>query len=149
MVKIAILSHGLIHNTKVILSHIIITKIGTLGNVNILRDTDIPIAIHCNSALLRFKKFFGSYYPFFFCKSDLFQLRLKSVKGQSIQEFASLDKIASVLCEIPREEILNSFNKTVEPIMRQLIRTSKEITRLTTLRDKLLPLLMNGQMEIE
>ncbi len=127
---------------------IIITKIGTLGNVNILRDTDIPIAIHCNSALLRFKKFFGSYYPFFFCKSDLFQLRLKSVKGQSIQEFASLDKIASVLCEIPKEEILNSFNKTVEPIMRQLIRTSKEITCLTTLRDKLLPLLMNGQVVV-
>ena len=128
---------------------IIITKIGTLGNVNILRDTDIPIAIHCNSALLRFKKVFGSYYPFFFCKSDLFQLRLKSVKGQSIQEFASLDKIASVLCEIPSEEILKSFNNAVEPIMRQLIRTSKEVTRLTALRDKLLPLLMNGQVEVK
>lgn len=128
---------------------IIITKIGTLGNVNILRDIDIPIAIHCNSALLRFKKVFGSYYPFFFCKSDLFQLRLKSVKGQSIQEFASLDKIASVLCEIPSEEILKSFNNAVEPIMRQLIRTSKEVTRLTALRDKLLPLLMNGQVEVK
>ena len=128
---------------------IIITKIGTLGNVNILRDIDLPIAIHCNSALLRFKKVFGSYYPFFFCKSDLFQLRLKSVKGQSIQEFASLDKIASVLCEIPSEEILKSFNNAVEPIMRQLIRTSKEVTRLTVLRDKLLPLLMNGQVTIK
>lgn len=127
---------------------IIITKIGTLGNVNILRDSDIPIAIHCNSALLRFKKSFGSYYPFFFCKSDLFQLRLKSVKGQSIQEFASLDKIASVLCEIPKDETLKSFNSIVEPIMKQLIRISKEITHLTTLRDRLLPLLMTGQIEV-
>ena len=128
---------------------IIITKIGTLGNINILRDTDIPIAIHCNSALLRFQNTFGFYYPFFFCKSALFQLRLKSVKGQSIQEFASLDKIASILCEIPKYEILISFNKTVKPIMKQMIRISKEIQKLTDLRDRLLPLLMNGQVEVE
>ena len=127
---------------------IIITKIGTLGNINILRDTDIPIAIHCNSALLRFQNTFGFYYPFFFCKSALFQLRLKSVKGQSIQEFASLDKIASILCEIPKDEILISFNKTVKPIMKQMIRISKEIQKLTALRDRLLPLLMNGQVEV-
>lgn len=128
---------------------IIITKIGTLGNINILRDTDIPIAIHCNSALLRFQNTFGFYYPFFFCKSALFQLRLKSVKGQSIQEFASLDKIASILCENPKDEILISFNKTVKPIMKQMIRISKEIQKLTDLRDRLLPLLMNGQVEVE
>ncbi len=128
---------------------IIITKIGTLGNINILRDIDIPIAIHCNSALLRFQNTFGFYYPFFFCKSALFQLRLKSVKGQSIQEFASLDKIASILCEIPKDEILISFNKTVKPIMKQMIRISKEIKKLTDLRDRLLPLLMNGQVEVE
>lgn len=128
---------------------IIITKIGTLGNINILRDTDIPIAIHCNSALLRFQNTFGFYYPFFFCKSALFQLRLKSVKGQSIQEFASLDKIASILCEIPKDEILISFNKTVKPIMKQMIRISKEIQKLTDLRDRLLPLLMNGQVEVK
>ena len=128
---------------------IIITKIGTLGNINILRDTDIPIAIHCNSALLRFQNTFGFYYPFFFCKSALFQLRLKSVKGQSIQEFASLDKIASILCEIPKDEILISFNKTVKPIMKQMMRISKEIQKLTELRDRLLPLLMNGQVEVE
>lgn len=128
---------------------VIITKIGTLGNVNLLRDCDIPIAIHCNSALLRFQKNFGSFFPFMFCKSDLFQLRLKSVKGQSIQEFASLDKISSVLCEVPSQNVLKQFNDIIEPLLKLLIDLSKEISRLTALRDKLLPLLMNGQVTIK
>ncbi|WP_073286803.1 MULTISPECIES: restriction endonuclease subunit S [unclassified Fibrobacter] len=128
---------------------VIITKIGTLGNVNLLRDCDIPIAIHCNSALLRFQKNFGSFFPFMFCKSDLFQLRLKSVKGQSIQEFASLDKISSVLCEVPSQNVLKQFNDIIEPLLKLLIDLSKEISRLTSLRDKLLPLLMNGQVVVE
>ena len=35
---------------------LIITKIGTLGKVAVLRGQDIPIALHCNSALLRFSE---------------------------------------------------------------------------------------------
>ena len=60
---------------------VIITKIGTLGNVNLLRNIDIPVAIHCNSALLRFDMALGVYYPFSYCKSDLFKMRLKAIKG--------------------------------------------------------------------
>lgn len=80
---------------------VILTKIGTIGNVNILRDEDIPIAIHCNSALLRYKKGYDGPFGYFMTKSKLFLARLKSVKGQSIQEFVSLDRIGSILMEQP------------------------------------------------
>jgi len=127
---------------------IVITKIGTLGNVNYIRKSDIPIAIHCNSALLRFPKYIGSVFAFYFCKSDLFQMRLKAVKGQSIQEFVSLNRLESICMEIPPQDIITAFNAKTLSIFNYQLSIEKETARLTALRDKLLPLLMNGQVEV-
>ncbi len=128
---------------------VIITKIGTLGNVNLLRNIDIPLAIHCNSALLRFDMALGVYYPFSYCKSDLFKMRLKAIKGQSIQEFASLDRISSIKSEVPCVDIINKFDKIVKPIIEKQKSISFENKKLKEMRDKLLPLLMNGQVVVK
>lgn len=128
---------------------VIITKIGTLGNVNLLRNIDIPVAIHCNSALLRFDMALGVYYPFSYCKSDLFKMRLKAIKGQSIQEFASLDRISSIKSEVPCVDIINKFDKIVKPIIEKQKSISFDNKKLKEMRDKLLPLLMNGQVVVK
>lgn len=125
---------------------IIITKIGTLGNVNYLRNIDLPIAIHCNSALLRFPTEWGNVYPYYMCKSLQFTARLKAIKGQSIQEFASLEKIASILLEIPDVKIITKFNNLVEPLFKALVIITSQIDSLIKQRDELLPLLMNGRV---
>ena len=128
---------------------VIITKIGTLGNVNYLRDTDLPLAIHCNSALLRFPIEWGKIYPFYSCKSSLFKARLKAVKGQSIQEFASLERIASIPMEIPSIDIINKFNLILCPLFKEQMTLANQTEALIKKRDELLPLLMNGQVTIE
>lgn len=128
---------------------IILTKIGTIGNVNYLRNKDIPLAIHCNSALLRFPSSMGKSFPFFLCKSQLFSLRLKAMKGQSVQEFVSLDKIGSVRMEIPNNELISLFNQKVDKIFDEITNLSEEIESLSHLRDSLLPMLMNGQVTVE
>ena len=127
---------------------IIITKIGTIGNVNYLREIDIPIAIHCNSALLRFKADYDSTYSLFMCKSQTFQKRLEFAKGQSVQAFVSLDRIGSILVEIPPSDITKMFNQKTEKMLKALINISLENSRLIALRDWLLPMLMNGQATI-
>ena len=48
----------------------------------------------------------------------------------------------------PTEDILKAFNEKVSAIYEQRGVIEREITRLTALRDKLLPLLMNGQVEV-
>ena len=48
----------------------------------------------------------------------------------------------------PTEDILKAFNEKVSAIYEQRGVIEREITRLTTLRDKLLPLLMNGQVVV-
>lgn len=49
----------------------------------------------------------------------------------------------------PTNDVLKSFNEKVSAIYEQRGVIEREITRLTALRDKLLPLLMNGQVEIK
>ena len=48
----------------------------------------------------------------------------------------------------PTEDILKAFNEKVSAIYEQRGVIEREIIRLTALRDKLLPLLMNGQVEV-
>lgn len=128
---------------------LIITKIGTLGNVNYLTKEDIPLAIHCNSALLRFKKQYKNVFPFLLLKSDEFQLRMKALRGKSIQEFISLNKLGSIVCLIPDTHKIERFENYLNGIFEKMKAIRKEDEELTKLRDELLPLLMNGQVSFK
>lgn len=48
----------------------------------------------------------------------------------------------------PDRQTLEQFDKTVAKLYNQIHHNEKEISRLTKLRDKLLPLLMNGQVTL-
>ena len=50
---------------------------------------------------------------------------------------------------IPDTSILDSFDKTIQPIYQQVFSNRKENEELIKLRDYLLPLLMNGQIEVK
>lgn len=49
----------------------------------------------------------------------------------------------------PDRQTLEQFDKTVAKLYNQIHHNEKEISRLSEQRDKLLPLLMNGQVEVE
>ena len=49
----------------------------------------------------------------------------------------------------PDNEVLKNFNQKINPIYEQIGVLEKENLRLTALRDRLLPLLMNGQVEVK
>ena len=67
-----------------------------MGRFAVLRDKDIPICIHCNSALIRFKDLYPKTFCFALIQSDIFQNLLKSKKGSSVQDFLSLSKISEL-----------------------------------------------------
>ena len=46
------------------------------------------------------------------------------------------------------EELVAEFGKIVIPILSEIVAKEKETQKLTALRDRLLPLLMNGQVEV-
>ena len=46
-------------------------------------------------------------------------------------------------------DIISKFNSFFEPMQKSIWKNEAETTKLTALRDRLLPLLMNGQVEVE
>ena len=49
----------------------------------------------------------------------------------------------------PPQAIIEKFDSVAQSFYRSMLKTEKEIAKLTTLRDQLLPLLMNGQVSVE
>ena len=91
------------------LNDIVITKIGTLGKVAILRQQDLPLTIHCNSALLRFNKI-NPNIAFFMLQNDSFQNEYHKHKNRTVQEFINLQQISELNIKIPEfnsNEIIN------------------------------------------
>ena len=89
---------------------LLITKIGTLGKVAIIRKTDLPIAIHCNSALMRFKNIAFSTAYFILCSND-FKNEFHSHKNQTVQEFINLEQISNLTIKIPDKKYDSTFEK--------------------------------------
>ena len=143
-------NYSIIHKTYQPQVHdIILTKIGTVGTVNILSKADIPIAIHCNSALIRNNENCTWEYLFWLIKSPLFQARLAKEISKTVQDFVSLEKIANIKIEIPPLDLIQRFTTEISAIQHKIENLSNENNRLTNLRNWLLPMLMNGQATIE
>ena len=69
--------------------------------------------------------------------------------GGSILKNVSQETLKNLLVPIPPQSLLNQFNDSVSHIYNFINSNIKENTQLTTLRDWLLPMLMNGQATIE
>ena len=67
--------------------------------------------------------------------------------GTTFKE-VSKDELGRFAILYPPKKLIVAFEEKVAPIFDVQFNKVKEISRLTTLRDKLLPLLMNGQVEV-
>ncbi len=128
---------------------IIITKIGTVGKINILTMCDLPIAIHCNSAILRTLNKTNTLFVLFLLKSQEFKKHLRKKMSKTIQEYINLEQLSNVDVIFPSLEIQNKYSICVAPIYEKLNIIREENTILTNIRDFLLPLLMNGQVSVQ
>ena len=91
---------------------LIITKIGTVGKVAFLRKRDIPITVHCNSALLRFNPdIISQHCAFWMLLSKEFQNELKSRIANSVQDFVNLTNISEISIHLPSAKAQNEFEK--------------------------------------
>ena len=68
--------------------------------------------------------------------------------GGSILQNVSQDTLKSIVVIEPPSEIIHIFNATINPVHNKIISLEKENFRLICLRDWILPMLMNGQVEV-
>ena len=88
--------------------------------------------------------------------ADYLYLLLLSIKPELNQKFfqgTGLKHLQKPLLKdrmiyIPSEQEIQGFNSKVQPLMDMISTNTRENKRLTTLRDWLLPMLMNGQATV-
>ena len=72
-----------------------------------------------------------------------------TVTGGSILKNVSQDTLKNVMVVCPPEAVIEQFNAIIDVMLRQIVRIEKENWKLISLRDWLLPMLMNGQLVVD
>ena len=99
---------------------ILISRIGTLGLVAIIKKSDLPIAVHYN--MLNIKASFVSYsFLYFLLKSDFFQTEYDTVKRVSVQEYVAVDDAKNIEIPLPISEDLISFEEQTNSFMQRIV----------------------------
>jgi type I restriction enzyme S subunit len=122
---------------------IIISTVGTIGVFSILLTNKGCIAQ--NLVGLRSSKV-SSYFLYCFFKSNVETLINLDIGG--VQPSIKVPHLLGLTMKLPTNDLLNTFNKSVETYFNKIATNQTQIRTLTTLRDTLLPKLMSGEVRI-
>ena len=131
---------------------ILVTIAGRLGSSAIVSKDILPANTNQAVGIIRLKKeykFLVNYLYQRIVSTDM-QIYLQSINAQSIQKNLTLPNLANIIFAYDKDfNLINCYNEKILPIFNYQLTIQKEIQKLTKLRDRLLPLLMNGQVEVE
>ncbi|WP_417591082.1 restriction endonuclease subunit S [Owenweeksia hongkongensis] len=134
--------------SKVDQGDILISMIGTIGNIYYVQDSEIDFAIK-NMGLFKTSqnKDLADYIYSYVESAHGQQYFLSSISG-SIQNYLTLGVLRNTPLLIPSQDHLDKFNSIVRPIYGKIHSNNQENQELASLRDWLLPMLMNGQVKV-
>lgn len=122
---------------------IIITARGTVGKTTLLA---VPMAMNQSCYALKSDKINAPYYLFFALNKEIDSLKAMSNGG--VFNTIIVKTFDSIHIAIPSNELITTFETLVTPIMEQIKIKTKEIFALSEARDRLLPKLMSGEVEV-
>ena len=123
------------------------TGAGTLGRVGQIFGNYPDTTLDSHVTLVRAKEGFGKQYLFQSLNSRQTYL-MGMGKGSTNQLELSRGTIQDLDIYIPSKKVLNQFEQVAQPIHDKISVISKSILQLQTARDRLLPKLMSGEVEV-
>ena len=123
------------------------TGAGTLGRVGQIFGNYPDTTLDSHVTLVRAKEGFGKQYLFQSLNSRQTYL-MGMGKGSTNQLELNRGTIQDLDIYIPSKKVLNQFEQVAQPIHDKISVISKSILQLQTARDRLLPKLMNGEVEV-
>lgn len=126
---------------------ILIARSGTPGAVRLIYGSPIDI-VYCGFIInaLPYSNVFRLYYAY---ALKQYEGTNATKTGGSILQNVSQETLAGVSLCLPNENIVKLFNEQVNNILEKIHAVIDENQELASLRDFLLPMLMNGQIKIE
>lgn len=94
------------------------------------------------------KNEFHKYFLYYYLKNPTFHRYIKPFASGTTVKHLNVKGVENYPIFIPDEKVVKQFTETVRPMVIAINERINEINRLTALRNKLLPLLMNGQVEV-
>lgn len=123
------------------------TGIGTLGRVGQIYNVYQNSTFDSHVTLVRANKLIGKQYLFWSLK--LLQPYLMSLgKGSTNQQELYKSDLAACFLLLPEEYIMNAFERQAQELHDIIAVKTKQISSLREARDRLLPKLMSGEIEV-
>jgi type I restriction enzyme S subunit len=122
---------------------ILVSVAGTIGQISI---SDEKISL--GRATLGLDVLDKNYWAFVLFSMKRFSARLNQISVGAVQKIINTDSLKDINVAIPVDEKFDDFYQTLNCSLRQIINNSKQNQGLVKFRDWLLPMLMNGQIEV-
>ena len=129
-------------------NEIIISNVGDVGSVHLCPKLDIPMTLGNNIIMLRPNEKEYNYFLYLWFKYFSGQGLIQGIKGGSAQPKFNKTDFKNLPLLIPSFEIIEKSYWVFESMFSILSSNIKENSRLSLLRDTLLPRLMSGELEI-
>lgn len=129
-------------------NEIIISNVGDVGSVHLCPKLDIPMTLGNNIIMLRPNDKEYNYFLYLWFKYFSGQGLIQGIKGGSAQPKFNKTEFKNLPLLIPSFEIIERSYWIFESIFSILSSNVKENSRLSLLRDTLLPRLMSGEIEV-
>ena len=129
-------------------NEIIISNVGDVGSVHLCPKLDIPMTLGNNIIMLRPNEKEYNYFLYLWFKYFSGQGLIQGIKGGSAQPKFNKTVFKNLPLLIPSFEIIERSYWIFESMFSILSSNVKENSRLSTLRDPLLPRLMSGELEV-
>ena len=122
---------------------VIITARGTVGKTTILA---VPMAMNQSCYALKCDDMNSPYYLFFALNREV--EKLKTMANGGVFNTIIVKTFEQISLMVPPKDVLESFEVVVSPFMEQIKSRTRQIELLRETRDRLLPKLMNGEIEV-
>lgn len=122
---------------------VIVTARDTVGKTTLL---GVPMAMNQSCYALKSDEIAAPYYLFFALNKEI--ASLKAMSNGGVFNTIIVKTFDSIHIAIPSNDLIATFETLVTPIMEQIQVKTKESFALSEVRDRLLPKLMSGEVEV-
>ena len=130
---------------------ILLSKDGTIGKIGYVDELELPTSVASGIFVIRNNNpsVISTTFIYYLLKSKLFDsFIIARTEGSVIPHLYQKD-FMDFEFPLPSPELMNEFENTTQPMFAQIINNLKENKKLNSLRDSLLPKLMNGETIIK
>lgn len=142
-------SYEFLAKSRLFGDEIIISNVGDVGSVFLCPKLDGPMTLGNNIIMLRPKEYKYTHYLYLWYKKFAGQALIQGIKGGSAQPKFNKTDFKNLPLLLPNDEVIEKISPVLKSFFDKIQDNIKENSRLSQLRDTLLPKLMSGEIDLD